>query len=60
MEKTGALEWDRWFAWYPVKMKDGTKYRWAWLIYVERKIEGFAHPTDGWEARSYRKLKKWS
>jgi hypothetical protein len=28
----GDKEWRRWFAWYPVRLNDGT---WAWWEYVE-------------------------
>jgi hypothetical protein len=31
------LEWNRWFAWYPVPLVIGGKMHYAWLQTVERK-----------------------
>ena len=32
-----ALEWNRWFAWYPVPIVIDGKLHYAWLQTVERK-----------------------
>jgi len=45
------LGWERWFAWFPVITING---KWKWLSFIERKITGFSHPTDGWRVVSYR------
>jgi len=34
---TSLLEWNYWFAWYPVPVVLRGKLRYAWLRFVERK-----------------------
>ena len=34
---TPLLEWNRWFAWYPVPLTADGKLHYAWLQTVERK-----------------------
>jgi len=34
-----AQEWERWFAWYPVRL---LTLEWAWLRYVDRR-----YPAQG-------------
>lgn len=44
-------EWHRWFAWYPVKLKNNQR---VWLEYVERKLDGYT--IDYIACWSYRSL----
>ena len=49
-----ALEWQRWYAWYPRRTIDG---KWVWRKTVERRYPDFyyvftwdspPHPVYGW------------
>jgi hypothetical protein len=47
-------EWDRWFAWYPVRMATSKfSAHWVWLQFVERKWSTSIYGTER-KKRRYR------
>ena len=45
-------QWHLWFAWRPVRLDDG---RWAWLEWLDRRIEGLFCLDEWFTTRYYRK-----
>jgi hypothetical protein len=45
------VDWSVWWAWYPVRVRDGDAVRWVWREPVERKIY---YATSEAETRVYR------
>lgn len=61
-----ALGWHTWFAWHPVKLRDGSG-EWAWLEYVQRRIRpgnsydpGYTSITVDCEYRGHHKTGAWT